>query len=136
MNSSLDNKFEELDFFHEQCWQNSLPQLWEKDWLKVFPEAREILPKKISEWEMKTDEIKDTYRTADSPAICSLSYFGFKIDSFERDPKSPDRITAFFERTSELDSTLQSLWNRHLTVVPIAFLEITRTIKSRLRDCY
>ena len=84
---------------------------------------------------MKIDDIKDLYRTADFPAICTLYYLGFKIDGFERDPRSSNRVTAFFIRTDELDAVLQTLWLKQLSVEPLAFLEITRAVKARLRDC-
>ena len=85
--------------------------------------------------EMKLDETKSTYRTADFPTICTLYYHGFDIDSFERDPNSPSRVAVFFKRTAELDAVLQSLRSRQLSVEPLAFLETTRTVKARLRDC-
>jgi hypothetical protein len=84
--------------------------------------------------EMRFNETKDTYRTADFPAICTLYYLGFEPSSFERDTKSPSRVIVIFRRTKKFDAALQSLWNKQLTVEPLSFLETTRTIKARLRD--
>ena len=77
---------------------------------------------------------ENLYRTADFSTICTLCYLGFEIDGFERDQKSPGRINTFFKRSDELDAALQSLWGKELTVEPISFLEMTRTVKARLRD--
>lgn len=82
----------------------------------------------------KVDAKKDTYRTADFPAICTLYYLGFELESFERDANSPSRVVVFFRQTKELDAALQSLWSKQLSVEPLAFLETTRAVKARLRD--
>jgi hypothetical protein len=74
------------------------------------------------------------YRTADFPAICTLFYLGFEPSSFERDTKSQSRVIVIFQRSKKFDAALQSLWNRQLSVEPLAFLETTRAIKARLRD--
>ena len=83
---------------------------------------------------MRTDETS-TYRTADFNIICSLCYLGFALDGFERDERSPGKITVYFNRSGELDKALQALWSKELSVEPTAFLEITRAVKARLRDC-
>jgi hypothetical protein len=75
------------------------------------------------------------YGTGNFSTICSLYYLGFVLDGFERDVKSPNKVVVYFKRSSELDSALQSLWSKELRVEPQAFLEITRAVKARLRDC-
>jgi hypothetical protein len=90
---------------------------------------------------MRTDEnceVKEaegTYRTSDFTAICSLQYFGFSLEGFERDVRSPGKVAVYFKRSDELDAALQSLWSKELKVEPLAFLEVTRAVKARLRDC-
>lgn len=78
------------------------------------------------------DEI---YRSADFPTICSLYHLRFQPEQFDRDPRSPGKITVTFKRTTGLDETLRALRNRELSVEPIAFLETTREVRGRLRDC-
>lgn len=82
-----------------------------------------------------TDETTTVYRTADFAAICTLYYLGFEIDGLERDVRFPDKIAVYFKRSEELNHVLQSLWSKELKVEPLAFLEITRAVKARLRDC-
>lgn len=78
------------------------------------------------------DEI---YRTADFPTICSLYHLHFQPEQFERDPRSPGKVAVCFKRNESLDETLRSLRSRELAVEPIAFLETTREVRGRLRDC-
>jgi hypothetical protein len=75
------------------------------------------------------------YRTADFAAICVLYYLGFELDGFERDARFPGKVAAYFKRSNELDTALQSLWSKQLNVEPLSFLETTRAVKARLRDC-
>ena len=82
-----------------------------------------------------TDEKTGRYRTTDFATICSLYHLGFELDGFERDPSSPGKVAVLFERTPALDDALRSLRSRELSVEPTAFLETTRTVRGRLRDC-
>ena len=82
-----------------------------------------------------TTDAMNQYRTADFPTICVLSYLDFEIERFERDYRSPERVAVFFERTDKLNEKLQALRSRELRVEPLAFLELTRTVRARLRDC-
>lgn len=81
-----------------------------------------------------TDE-NTLYRTTDFAVICALYYLGFQLDGFERDVRSPGKVAVYFKRSNELDNALQSLWGKEQRVEPVAFLEITRALKARLRDC-
>lgn len=82
-----------------------------------------------------TDEKVGSYRTADFSTICSLYYLGFDLNGFERDARSPGKVAVYFTRTDALDDALQSLRGRQLSVEPVAFLETTREVRGRLRDC-
>ena len=84
---------------------------------------------------MTTNETTTTYRTADFAVICALYYLGFQLEGFERDLRAPGKVAVYFKHSSELDSALQLLWSKEQCVEPLAFLEITRAVKARLRDC-
>lgn len=77
----------------------------------------------------------ENYKTADFSVISSLSYLGFPMNGFERDTKWPEKIIVHFNYSKELDQALQALWAKELRVEPLAFLEITRAVKARMRDC-
>ncbi len=85
--------------------------------------------------EINIDERRGMYCSADFSTICSLYYLGFNLDGFERDPHSTGKVTVCFTRTDELYDALRQLRGRTLTVEPLAFLETTRTVRGRLRDC-
>jgi hypothetical protein len=80
-------------------------------------------------------EVAGLYKTAEFSTICSAYYLGFQIEGFERGVQSPGKVVVYFKRSSELDNALQLLWSKGLRVEPIAFLEVTRAVKARLRDC-
>lgn len=46
----------------EKEWQSSLPKFTDKELLKIFPEAKKIIPEKIKEWERKRIEILDAIK--------------------------------------------------------------------------
>lgn len=83
---------------------------------------------------MTRDEIAPIYSTADFPTICSLFYLNFEPKDFGRDSTHPTKTIVRFKRNRGLDVALKQLHSRQLLVEPLAFLEITRQIKSRLRD--
>lgn len=41
----------------EQEWRRSLPRFTDKELLEIFPEAKQIIPEKIKEWEKKRKEL-------------------------------------------------------------------------------
>ncbi len=41
----------------EEKWQKSLPKFTDKELLEIFPEAKEIIPEKIQEWEEEKSKI-------------------------------------------------------------------------------
>lgn len=84
---------------------------------------------------IEIDEKKVPYKTFDFATICVLYYLSFEMDGFERDARFPNKVAVYFKRSDELDNALQSLRNRELNIEPLAFLEITRAVKGRLRDC-
>lgn len=49
----LDREEQEYEFVSEleKEWRNSLPSLSESEWSELFPEAREVLPDKVKEWD-------------------------------------------------------------------------------------
>jgi hypothetical protein len=84
---------------------------------------------------LNKDERETPYRTADFTVICALYYLGFEMDGFERDARLQSKVAVYFKKSDELDATLQSLWTKQLSVEPLSFLETTRAVKARLRDC-
>ena len=46
----------------EKEWRASLPRFTDKELLKIFPEAKQIIPEKIKEWERKRAEISDAIK--------------------------------------------------------------------------
>lgn len=84
---------------------------------------------------MKTKilKINDCFRTPEfSLAVCLL-HFGFPIEEFDRDPKTPPKLTFVFLRTEELEKVVESFWKKELRIEPTAFYNISRELKSRMR---
>lgn len=46
----------------EKQWQDSLPRLTDKELLDIFPEAKRIIPDKISEWQLKRRHLVELIR--------------------------------------------------------------------------
>ena len=46
----------------EKQWLNSLPRFTDKDLLDIFPEAKNIIPIKISEWQLKRKQVIELLR--------------------------------------------------------------------------
>jgi hypothetical protein len=46
----------------EKEWRASLPKFTDKELLEIFPEAKQIIPEKIKEWEQKRAEFSDTIK--------------------------------------------------------------------------
>ena len=46
----------------EKKWRSSLPRFTDKELLEIFPEAKQIIPEKIKEWEQKRAEFSDTIK--------------------------------------------------------------------------
>lgn len=62
----------------EKEWRKSLPRFTDRELLQTFPEAKEIIPKKIAEWEIKRTEFSDIVRK-------KLTLIKYKItDEFSR----------------------------------------------------
>lgn len=62
----IDIEERERDFFFnlEREWQRSIHRLSEGGWLRIFPEAREILPSKIKEWKTERTHLVDVAKRA------------------------------------------------------------------------
>jgi hypothetical protein len=43
-------------------WQNSLPRFTDKELLKIFPEAKKVIPEKIKEWEEKRARVSEVIK--------------------------------------------------------------------------
>lgn len=50
---------DEIRYFQDlkNDWQKSLPRFTDKELLKIFPEAKKVIPRKIRDWEAKRAEI-------------------------------------------------------------------------------
>ncbi len=46
----------------EKEWQKSLPRFSDREWLEIFPEVKNSIPKLIKEWEEKRNEIREIIR--------------------------------------------------------------------------
>ena len=77
---------------------------------------------------------KDLYSTFEFPIAVCLVYFGYKLEALEKDPKSPQRVIFHFQRTPELDKTLQAYWEDSLRVSPKRWHALSRELKSRIRS--
>jgi hypothetical protein len=62
----LDREWEEQESFNEleENWRKSLPRLSEIEWLEVFPEACDILPDKVREWDTEIKRLVDIAKRA------------------------------------------------------------------------
>lgn len=81
------------------------------------------------------DKTNTEWYSSDFPTLCCLFHLGINPDHFERNPYAPGKTTVYFKRTADLDETLKALRARSLTVEPMAFLDTTREVRGRLRDC-
>ena len=61
------NKFDD-DFYDyalelEKEWRRTLPKYTDSQLLEIFPEAKDIIPEKIFEWETQKDEIIEVIKS-------------------------------------------------------------------------
>lgn len=70
--------FEDNEYYFEQekRWQQSLPKFKDKELLEIFPEAKEIIPQKIKEWEEVLENEKNDLKE------CLVSIYSQKLDEF------------------------------------------------------
>jgi len=73
------------------------------------------------------------FRCSELTLIGTLAHFGFPVEAFERDPKSPERIAAIFRVTEELNEVCQKFWQGQLKVEPKQFWQSIREVKARMR---
>lgn len=59
MKLQLSDEFYDYANEMEKEWKASMPRLTDKELLAIFPEAKEIIPEKIREWQEKEKEITD-----------------------------------------------------------------------------
>ena len=81
------------------------------------------------------EKIKAEYHSSDFSTLCCLFHLGIEPGRFERNSHAPDKVVVYFKQTVALDQTLRLLRSRQLSVEPVAFLETTREVRGRLRDC-
>jgi len=74
------------------------------------------------------------FKTSEFTLMCVLSCLSFPIEAFARDPRSPEKVIAIFERTGKLDKAIEDFWARKIKVEPISFWATVREIKSRIRS--
>lgn len=60
--TSTNETFTDDDFFDyalelEKEWRRTLPKYSDSELLEIFPEAKQIIPEKIIEWNTKRDEL-------------------------------------------------------------------------------
>lgn len=46
----------------EKSWRKTLPKSHDSIWIEAFPEAREIIPLKIQEWQERYDQISNSIK--------------------------------------------------------------------------
>ena len=61
-NKEIDWEFYDYALSLEKEWKASLPRFTDKELLEIFPEAKQIIPEKIKEWEEKRTEVVDAIR--------------------------------------------------------------------------
>ena len=62
INSEVDWEFYDYASRLETAWRQSLPRFSDKELLRVFPEAKGIIPEKIAEWEEQRESIVELIR--------------------------------------------------------------------------
>lgn len=69
---------EDNNYYHEQekKWRESLPKFKDKELSGIFPEAKDIIPDKIKEWESKLKKDKRKLKN------CLIYIYQQKIDEF------------------------------------------------------
>ena len=78
-------------------------------------------------------KINDYFRTPEFPLAVCLLHFGFSIEAFDRDPKTPSKLTFVFKRSEELEKLVEKFWKKELRIEPTSFYNISRELKSRMR---
>lgn len=77
---------------------------------------------------------KEYFKCSEFTLICTLAYLGFQIEAFEQDPKIPNKVSVVFKRVDDLDDVIECYWQKHITVEPVAYWEMVREIKGRIRS--
>ena len=57
-----DKQFYDYVFNLEKEWRKSSTRFTDKELLKIFPEAKEVIPEKIQEWEEERDRFSETIK--------------------------------------------------------------------------
>ncbi|MGW8185006.1 MAG: CHC2 zinc finger domain-containing protein [Candidatus Moraniibacteriota bacterium] len=91
-NEFQDDEDDEYFFIQERLWRNSLPKPTPKELLEIFPEIREIIPKKITESKRdikeKKQEIKDRLKRLYALKTDEFSeWFGEKLINMSMMPE-------------------------------------------------
>lgn len=77
--------------------------------------------------------LNDFYPTSEFPVAVTLLYFGFKLESLERDQTSSQKVTFLFQRDENLDEILRNFWEDTLQVSPKRWHALSRELKSRVK---
>lgn len=87
---------------------------------------------------MKSLNGKETFSTGEFPLAITLIILGFQLECIDRDPASSGRCFFLFDRSSEngekLDEAVQAFWRDEIRVAPRKFYEVSRELKSRIRE--
>jgi len=59
LENKIGNLLDEELFDLEKIWRNSLPRFSDKELLEIFPEVKQVIPEKISEWSKKRNKLCD-----------------------------------------------------------------------------
>ncbi len=77
---------------------------------------------------------KDYINFTEFPLVISLVCLGFKIESFNQNPKNYGRIEFVFSKNKTIEKTINDYWNGKLLIDPKKFWSISRELKSRTRS--
>lgn len=78
--------------------------------------------------------LNDFYPTTEFPVAVTLLYFGFKLESLERDQAASQKMIFLFQKNGKLDEILRNFWEDTLQVSPKRWHTLSRELKSRVRS--
>lgn len=81
---------------------------------------------------MSTDlnDDKKYFSSSDLALCATLVALGFNLDSLDK--TNPQKTFFVFNRTPELEISVQSFWDKQIKIEPISFFEAQRFLKSRI----
>lgn len=76
-------------------------------------------------------DYNQSYFSSSELSLCSaLIVLGFTLHSLKKD--TPQKTIFIFEKSKELDTTVNDFWQRKIRLEPLAYFETTRYLKSRI----